>query len=83
MLSQPDLDATVIFAMFDVWKRGYFGKEEFKNGLDIIGITPNQTEMNQLETRFKLDPFSSQTITFGEFAHILEPAVSYDIPNIF
>lgn len=83
MLQQPDVDVTVIFAMFDFWKRGYFGDEEFVVGLDTIGIVPSPKELKLLQARFKLDPFAAKTISFGDFAHLIEPAVHYAIPNVF
>ncbi|KAL4450776.1 hypothetical protein ABPG74_011618 [Tetrahymena malaccensis] len=82
LLSQPDIDATVIFSLFDKHQRGFLGQDDFTEGMYNIGLIPNNIELMVLFRRFRLEQDMLQ-ISFSEFAHIICPSNPHLISNIY
>ena len=71
LANNPDFNCEDAFRLFETNEKGYLDKEDIKKGLNLIGITPTEQELNILMKRFDLQ--KNNFINYADFFDMVVP----------
>ena len=71
LANNPDFNCEDAFRLFETNEKGYLDKEDIKKGLNLIGVTPTEQELNILMKRFDLQ--KNNFINYADFFDMVVP----------